>query len=396
MRFVFLTLGCHPDLAGGAYRYVAEVAERLAQRGHTVGVICPNPGNRLVARETRRGVNLHRFPDAEGFFFNNWREENQAARECLREIDSAGGGPVLNVVCHAFFQPVMAALKGPVAFLFTGPWGREFGLARQGSGRGPVRRSLDAVVASLLHRTERQALRAAGEILTISRYYETELPRWHGPGLPPVTVISGGVDTERFRTPADRAATRAAWGLMPENFLFLTVRRLDPRMGLAALVRAFAALAPAHPAARLWLAGAGPQRDELQRLIDQPGLAGQTRLLGFVPEEELPGLYASADCTLMPSLDLEGFGLATVESLACGTPVVGSRSGATPELLEPLSAELLYDPAAPDALAARLRQVLANPGRLPARAACREHVIRHFDWQRPVLAVEAAGQRLNS
>jgi len=63
MRFVFLTLGYHPDLDGGGYRYATEIAERLAGLGHEVHAIYPNPKNQLPAEAVREGVHLHRAPD---------------------------------------------------------------------------------------------------------------------------------------------------------------------------------------------------------------------------------------------------------------------------------------------------------------------------------------------
>jgi glycosyltransferase involved in cell wall biosynthesis len=108
--------------------------------------------------------------------------------------------------------------------------------------------------------------------------------------------------------------------------------------------------------------------------------------LGFIPEGVLADHYAAADCSVMPSVDLEGFGLSTVESLACGTPVIGTRRGATPEILEPLSANLLYD--APTDLPAKLRAVLKEPSLLPSSQECREYAEARYSWAGPVTAME--------
>ena len=205
-----------------------------------------------------------------------------------------------------------------------------------------------------------------------------------------MSVVSGGANFDQFQPPADRGAARRKWNLAPEDFLFLTVRRLDPRMGLAGVLAAFAKASTKHPRARLWLAGRGPQQLALEAEIARLGLAESARLLGFVPEADLPGLYGAADCTLMPSLDLEGFGLATVESLACGTPVLASNAGANPELVGPLGAELVYptdDPGEPER---RLASILSGALKLPARDAAARYAAEAFRWDRPVLAFERA------
>ncbi len=390
MRFIFLSAGYHPDQLGGAYRYVAEVTERLAARGHRVTVIHPgNEGQAPVGTSTA-GVTLQRLPRPRGFFWNNWRQKNRAARRALQVATAGQSGPLLTLLCHAYFAPAMAGQVGASAYLFTGPWAQEYLASRPAARAGWPRRALDRLVAARMRVTERRALRQADRILTISRYYEGQLPRWHGAGLPPIQQVSGGVNTEQFFPVADRPAARARFGLKPDEFLFLTVRRLERRMGLRELIAAFAPVARQQPHARLWLAGEGSQRNELQACLDSYQLADCVRLLGFVAEAELPALYNAADCTLMPSLELEGFGLATVESLACGTPVVGSRTGATPELLAPLDETLLFDAVPPTLISEKLLALLQGRQQLPARGQCRDYVVQHFSWSRTVSGFEQA------
>ena len=388
MKFAFLTLGYHPDLAGGAYRYAAEIAERLAARGHEVVVICPAPRADLPADETRAGVRLLRFPNAEGFFAANWYRENRQAVKRLASLRWNRGEPAMACLHHAFFEPCLGRSRLPEAFLFHGPWHLEYRFARSGTTRGAGGRILDRTIIYAMRMMERRVARRVKQILTVSRYSASRLGEWFGAGLAPVRVISGGADLNVFQPPSDRQKLRRDLGLADLDSLLLSVRRLDPRMGLLALVEAFATVAPAFPSAKLWLAGRGAQESELTHRIQESRLAARVRLLGFVPEQDLPGLYAAADCTLMPSLDLECFGLATAESLACGTPVLGSRSGATPEVLSPLGEELLFEAGSVPALAEKLRQVLSGELVLPSRQTCRTYAMESFRWDRPVEALE--------
>ncbi len=388
MRFVFLTLGYHPDLDGGGYRYATEVAERLAARGHEVHAVFPNPRNAFPSSETRRGVLLHRVPDGTGSFASNWRSENAAARAVLGELLGPGRPRTLLATHQAYFGP--AARGWPTVFMYQGAWGLEYRFSQQAKPRGLARRLLDPWIARLLHRTEGRALAAAPEIFVASEYTRRCLPKWHPGVRSPVSVVSGGANFEQFQPPADREALRRRWKLAPGDFLFLTVRRLDPRMGLAGVLSAFAKASARHPNARLWLAGRGPQQAGLEAEIARLGLSGSARLLGFVPEPDLPGLYGAADCTLMPSLDLEGFGLATVESLACGTPVLASNAGANPELVGTMGADLVYptdDPGEPER---RLASILSGDLKLPSREVAARYASEAFRWDRPVLAFERA------
>ncbi|MBU6399390.1 MAG: glycosyltransferase family 4 protein [Verrucomicrobia bacterium] len=389
MHLIFLTLGYHPDQIGGAFRYVTAVAERLAARAHQVTVVYP-ASQPTATTEARAGVRLLRYPNPAGPFWANWRRENKTARQLWQGAARTATEPALLVGCHAYFASAFRACAGPRLFLFTGPWAEEHRFARQAQARSWPQRLVDRLIIAGMRRSEGHALRHAGCILTISRYYQEQLARWHGANLPPVRLILAGVDPERFHRTADRGATRAKFGLSQDQFLFLAVRRLDPRMGLLTLIDGFGRIAPGFPAARLWIAGTGPQRGVLAERIARQGLEASVKLLGLVPEADLVPLLNAADCVVVPSLDLEGFGLITVESLTCGTPVVASKAGANPEILSPLDPALMFATGSAAGLAARLESVLRDPGALPDRTRCRDYAVANFSWDRTVVAFEEA------
>lgn len=397
MRFVIVSLGFHPDIVGGAWRVAAAHAAGLARRGHDVHVVTAQPSPPLPFQESRDGFILHRFPQNSAHFYANWRAENRAASALLESITTHDdpASPTLLIQHHPYLGPAAASLPDslPVLHVFHGPWAHEFRIARTARPRGVARRCLDFAIAHALHRVESRALRRARRILTLSRHFAARLPLWHPGRLPPVEVVHGGVDLEQFAafTEPDRIPIRESYGLAPDQMLFIALRRLDPRMGLEVLVDAFARVAARHPRARLWLTGRGPAEAAIRARIQHHRLEGSVRLLGFVPEAELPRLLNAADVAVMPSLDLEGFGLATAEALACGTPVLGSSSGATPELLEPIDPRLLFPASSVDGLADRLESALRDPAGLPSRARCAAHAREHFSWESQIAACERSG-----
>lgn len=109
---------------------------------------------------------------------------------------------------------------------------------------------------------------------------------------------------------------------------------------------------------------------------------------GLIPEADLASFYQAADCFVLPTRSLEGFGLVTVEALACGTPVLGTPVGATPEILAPLAPELLTDDASPEALARGIRRAAPLLGDAAFRARCRAHADRHYGWPLAVARLE--------
>lgn len=390
MHLIVPNLGYHPDHLGGACRYTTELCERLARRGHRIEAIYPATPEHPPGTEVRHCVVLHRHGNADGFFLGNWHAENRQARALIEQIFARAQKPPLLLLSHAYYWPAVAPYRQRTAFFIHGPWGREFRFSRQTRVRGWLKRCFDEVIARRLDAIERTALRRVRQVQTTSRYMMAQLPIWHGNFNTPVIGVGGGVNLVQFKPDPARQAYRREMGVGENDFVFLTVRRLDPRMGLLPLLEAFAMATKDLPQARLWLTGRGSQEAALRRRIEELGLARRVQLLGFVPDEVLPRVISAADCTVMPSLDLEGFGLATVESLACGTPVLGSRRCATPEILEPLNPELLFEAEQPEVLTALLRRTVTQPGWLPNQAACRKYAEDRFDWEKVTTGVENA------
>lgn len=385
MRFIFLTLGYTPDLDGGGYRYATEVAELLARRGHEVHAIYPNPGETLPTTELRRGVNLHRVARRGSGFLTRWRAANSGAKDCVDSILRTPSRTLL-FSHHAYLSPSVKGLRH--GLFLHGPWALEHRLSVTARPRSLPRRILDRFSGHVMHRVERASIARASRVLVASEYSRGRIPSWH-PGLKcEAEVVGGGADLVRFTPAADRDGVRRDRGLLQGDFLFLAVRRLDPRMGLMNLVEAFKEIAEPFPRARLAIAGRGPQREELLTRVQQLGLLDRVQLLGFVPEADLPGLYQSADCVLMPSLDLEGFGLATAEALACGTPVLASSSGANPELIRPLGGNLMFEAGNPAAISRIMDAVLSATIQLPSRDRCSAYARAAFRWDRPADAIE--------
>ena len=201
-----------------------------------------------------------------------------------------------------------------------------------------------------------------------------------------VRVVPLGTTPSHFRPGIDPSPVRRKYGLDGSPWI-LTVARLDYHKGIDTVIRALPAIRAAYPSARYAVAGVGIRRGHLERLIAELGLGEAVRLLGFVPDEDLPALYNAADVFVLDSrrfdLLVEGFGIAIVEASACGLPVVGGRSGGVPEAVREGETGLVIDPEAPGAVAAAVNQLLAD-GELRGRmgAAGRRAVEQYYNWDR--------------
>jgi glycosyltransferase involved in cell wall biosynthesis len=197
-------------------------------------------------------------------------------------------------------------------------------------------------------------------------------------------MIPGAVDPEFFKPVLQRHAARATLNLPSDRTILFTVRNLVPRMGLENLLDALEMLIPSQPRLMLVIGGEGPLRVRLQEVIRQKNLHEVVRLVGFVPESQLSDYYQASDLVVMPSLQLEGFGLVMVEALACGTPVLGTPVGAIPEVLNQVDPILVAQGTDGRSIAQALERVLTrlqdsgDAARLATKG--RSLVERHYNW----------------
>lgn len=178
---------------------------------------------------------------------------------------------------------------------------------------------------------ERATLARVDAVAAASRSAAERLRRL---GLPEakIRVVMPGASPDEFHPHQAEAARRelAADG----DFLIGYVGRLVPEKGLDLVLRALAEL-PGH--CRLAVAGAGPAEPELRGLAAELGLGERVRWLGRVPRERIADHFAALEVLVLPSRGTatwrEQFGMVLAEAMLCGTPVIGSDSGAIPEVI---------------------------------------------------------------
>ncbi len=189
-----------------------------------------------------------------------------------------------------------------------------------------------------------------------------------------VRVVPSGVEAERFVAGAARAAQRLAWKVGPEDVLVVVVGALVARKGHAVLLTAAAQLAAELPRLRYVFCGAGPEAEALREQAH--ALGDRVYFAGFLPEVA-PAL-AAADVVALPSLH-EGLGVAALEAMAAGRPVIASAAGGLAEVVIAEETGLLVPAGDARALAAALARLARDTtlrGRLGAAGAAR--VRRHF------------------
>lgn len=224
-----------------------------------------------------------------------------------------------------------------------------------------------------------------GRFLAVSRVLADYLVQRCGLPASRVRVVTNGVDTSRFAS-TERVTSRTAPG---STIGVLT--RLDARKGLPYLLQAMAQVRADLPDARLLIGGDGEDRAALETQARALGLAGRAEFLGAVGEPA--SFYRRLDVFVLPSLD-EAFGLALLEAMAAGIPVVGSRVGGIPEILQDGIQGLLVAPADSHALAGAIRALGGDPTRRAQMGDAARRRARDFDISRTAQALQAVYEEL--
>ena len=192
-------------------------------------------------------------------------------------------------------------------------------------------------------------------------------------------VIHTGIPVNDTGCRRDEAAPRA------EGCVIGAAGRLVPVKGTVYMVRAFSLLHADFPALRLEIAGSGPEQAAIEREARSLSIQDSVIFLGW--QKDLARHLARWHIFVHPSLD-ESYGVAVLEAMAAGLPVVASAVGGVPELIDEGRTGWLVAPADPQALADRLRMLILDPPlRRAMGAAGRARVAQHFSEQQMAAAV---------
>jgi glycosyltransferase involved in cell wall biosynthesis len=216
----------------------------------------------------------------------------------------------------------------------------------------------------------------------ISSYLAERAARY---GVPPeaVTVVPNGCDPHLLDdavAPAELAALRRRLGLDGARVV-VSVSRLVLKNGLDRLLQAFPAVTREVPEAALLLVGDGEDRTALERMAADLGIAARVRFAGAVAHAEVPAHLRLGEAFARPSLS-EGLGTAFLEAMACGLPVVGTRTGGIPDFLVEGRTGLFCDPARPETIAAAILRLLRDPALARTLgSAGRALVAERYRWE---------------
>jgi glycosyltransferase involved in cell wall biosynthesis len=203
-----------------------------------------------------------------------------------------------------------------------------------------------------------------------------------------VSVIGNAVDATLFHG-GDREQARAQLGLPADKIVVLSVGHMTERKGFHLLIGAIARLR--RDDVLLCIAGDGPQRSELDRLVAERGLGGRVRLPGAVRNEDLPAWYRAADLFVLAS-SREGWPNVLCEAQACGLPAVATRVWGIPEIVSRPELGVLVEDRSEAGISAALAEALGREWDRPGIEA----VGRSRTWEQVADELEAIFRAVTS
>jgi glycosyltransferase involved in cell wall biosynthesis len=380
-RVCFLTT-TYPDFPGSPRGpFIERLAQRLTERGHRINVVTARVFAHSQLREERNGVTVHRFPYPSGE--RKLIEHDRVPLKAMLPYLLRGTLWTCRVVREQRCEVIHAHWVVPAGLM--GAWVAKLTrtpLIVSAHGSDLLVWARKGGIRSLARWTLRQA-----KVCSANSAQMADECRALGVGEERLRVIyETGVDVTRFHPNVNGVEIRRQYGFSPHDVVALFVGHLTRVKGVDVLLKAFAQTR--LPQLRLLIVGDGAERNPLQTLAAELGVAERTTFAGAVSWQEMPPYFAASDFFVLPSRS-EGMGIVLLEAMATAKPVIGSDVGGIPSLVVPEKNGLLVtveDDADLCAALSRLTEDAALRGRLGATA--RQMACEQFAESKQVDAVE--------
>ena len=365
---------------GGMARVAWDMALAVRDRGHQVAMICAYPygSQRQPEVELVQGVRIahYRRPSIPSwdprFIGRTMANVREALDRCL-------GQQRWDVVhTHSLFTGLgallalgpgpryVSTLHSPVVLETRIGW-------REQGGLGRLKRLLGG---PLLWYLERRLLSGSQQLHSLSRYTRASIGRFHADQARRIQVIPHWCRQEQRRTLTRRQA-RQQLGWPADRPILFTVRIHGPRYGLDDAIAAIGPLTRSR-GCRFYVGGDGPLRPRLEQQTRELGCAEGVRFMGRIPDETLALAYQAADLFVLPTRELECFGLIILEALSYGCPVLSTDAAAIPETMRPILPRLVVPAGDAAAMGRAVERWLDHQLPLPSEQQLVQYTVDHY------------------
>ncbi|MCL7452742.1 MAG: glycosyltransferase family 4 protein [Anaerolineae bacterium] len=375
MRILMFSWEYPPHVVGGLGKHTAELLPAMGELPDLeVHLVTPRwTGGQLVEAVGRATVHRVDPPITNGDFYTAaWQTNLRLEQYADRLWEETGPFDLIHV--HDW----LVAFVGVASKHNYGvPLVSTIHATEQGRGRG----TLSSDQARAIHHVEWWLTYESWRVIACSEYMAGEIGDYFHCPRDKIDVIPNGVETDRFDEleGEDLSHFRSMYALPAEQVVF-SVGRVVFEKGLHVLLRATPLILGQHPAAKIVIAGRGPELDWLRSLSWQLGVGEKILLTGFISDEDRDRLFKIADCAVFPSL-YEPFGIVALEAMAARCPVVVSEVGGLKDVVQHAETGITVYPDDPSSLAWGIVHTLQHPEWAAVRVENAYRMVREkYTW----------------
>lgn len=348
MKWLVLIDKYIPEFVGGHVKYTERFAKELVKLGHKVTILTASCNPDLNTYEIIDGMEIHRVHVKKGFLgplrLKNRNLFNEKLLSLLKEntydvVDVQGFILTLNFLRtkrKKFRFKLLHTVHAPHFYEIIYNLTKSLSLGKLDL-KELIKLPVKVPVTYLL---EFCAIKYSDKTIVMSEYMKNLVKTFFGTRfLDKIHVSAIGVSDLTSLEKISKSLAREKLNLNSNDKIFITVRRLAPRMGLQNSIEAFSYMEDFS--AKLIIIGEGELYNKLDKCIRDKNLQDRVILAGFIEDERLHYYYCAADCFILPTETLEGFGIVTIEALSYGLSVISTPKGASPEILNKFCPDLI-------------------------------------------------------
>lgn len=394
MKILFVTDYPPEEIIGGSVRVLYEQCMRLANRNHDIHILTRRENFRN-GFNIQKNITIHKYVTNSinhySLFFSTFKN----SRILFEDLTEKFKYDLIN-----FHQPFSAVgvLRSPKSFSLKKIYTchslsfQEY-RSRSRNSNLCLKYPLYALNEYMRKKIENYVLEKSSKIIVLSEYTKNKLLLAHKIPAEKCVIAAGGVDLEKFCPSNNKIDLRIKLNIPKDKIILFTVRNLVNRMGLANLIIAIKYVVEESPDIHLILGGEGPLKKPLLSLTEKLGLKDYISFAGFIKEEQLPKYYQASDIFVLPTKELEGFGLVTLEALASGLPVLGTSIGGTKEILRQLNSDFIFKDTTPESISKMIienyKLIKKNPQKWEKISyRCRTFIEHNYSWENNIDTIE--------
>lgn len=372
-KIIIVGMGLFEEQAGGANKYMKDFADSLYEKYNNIEIFVPKIDNSKFRNENYK-YKVNRFNDIKGI--KNFIKRNKMVRQQFDNmiINNKKRDIIINSHFALCAYPLLKLCKKnniDIITHFHGPWALETKVQYDN-----IYSKVKYVIAKYI---EKRVYTKSKYIITLSNAFKDILIKEYNICPNKIKVIPGAttINKDILKISKEEAKEMLGWDLSKKYIL--TIRRLVKRMGIDLFLDAISEINT--EGFKFIIGGKGELKEQLEKKIKS--MDADIELTGYISDDEIEVYYRAADLYFLPTIDLEGFGLVTIEAMRYGTPVIATNVGGSKEILYNESRGVLVNPRKED-FKEILKLYMSNNIVLPNENDIINIVKTEYSWNRVI------------